>query len=94
MVGYDDTTNPVSFKFKNSWGTGWGEDGYFRVAQSVEQDTMQYGLFSLLYEGSAAVDVTNQTAATGSAAPSNMQAGSAVTWIVAVVGSVIALLAF
>lgn len=27
MVGYDDTTTPPSFKFKNSWGTGWGESG-------------------------------------------------------------------
>ena len=27
MVGYDDTSNPPSFKIKNSWGTDWGENG-------------------------------------------------------------------
>jgi C1A family cysteine protease len=27
MVGYDDTTDPPSFKIKNSWGTNWGEKG-------------------------------------------------------------------
>ena len=26
IVGYDDTLN--AFKFVNSWGTGWGDDGY------------------------------------------------------------------
>jgi hypothetical protein len=84
MVGYDDTSSPPSFKIKNSWGTGWGEDGYFRIAQTVDQDTMQYGLFGLLYQASTGIDVTNQTASVPSAATSNMQAGA--TWIVAVSG--------
>ena len=26
MVGYDDDRH--LFKFKNSWGTGWGDNGY------------------------------------------------------------------
>lgn len=49
MVGYDDTSDPPYFKIKNSWGTGWGEDGYFRVAQT--SDAGQYGLFGILAEG-------------------------------------------
>lgn len=92
MVGYDDTSSPPSFEIKNSWGTSWGEEGYFRVAQTVDQETMQYGLFGLLYEVSTGIDVTNETASVpeASAAPSNIQAGA--TWIVAVSGIVITFL--
>lgn len=32
LIGYDDTTQ--SFTLKNSWGTGWGEAGFFRIAYS------------------------------------------------------------
>lgn len=32
LVGYDDSTQ--SFILKNSWGTGWGEAGFFKVAYS------------------------------------------------------------
>jgi hypothetical protein len=90
MVGYDDTSSPPSLKIKNSWGTSWGEEGYFRVAQTVDQSTMQYGLFGLLYEVSTGIDVTNETASVPSAAPSNIQDGA--TWIVAVSGIAITFL--
>jgi C1A family cysteine protease len=48
MVGYDDTSDPTYFKFKNSWGDSWGEDGYFRVAQTEKGS---YGLFAILAHG-------------------------------------------
>ena len=31
IVGWDDTTNPPCWLCKNSWGTGWGESGYFKI---------------------------------------------------------------
>jgi len=49
MVGYDDTAEIPYFKMKNSWGTQWGESGYFRVAQTPGIGT--YGLFGILAEG-------------------------------------------
>lgn len=48
MVGYNDTHDPPYFLIKNSWGTNWGEDGYFKVAQTAKGD---YGLFGVLAEG-------------------------------------------
>jgi len=32
LVGWDDTSSPPCWIGKNSWGTGWGESGFFRIA--------------------------------------------------------------
>lgn len=31
LVGYDKTASPPYWKIRNSWGTGWGEDGYIKI---------------------------------------------------------------
>ena len=31
-VGFDLTQKTPFYKIKNSWGSGWGESGYFRMA--------------------------------------------------------------
>jgi hypothetical protein len=49
LVGYDDKSDPPYFKLKNSWGTSWGEDGYFRIAQTPANGA--YGLFGMLSHG-------------------------------------------
>jgi len=41
-VGYADTY----WKVKNSWGTGWGEGGYIRLARGVSQREGQCGILS------------------------------------------------
>ena len=50
MVGYNDTAETPYFRFKNSWGTKWGEEGYFRVSQK-EIASGPYGLFGIYGEG-------------------------------------------
>ncbi len=40
MVGYDD--NEECWILKNSWGTGWGESGWFRIAYDADMIIM-YG---------------------------------------------------
>jgi C1A family cysteine protease len=41
LVGYDD--NLQCFKVKNSWGTTWGENGYFRVSYDDVTDGLKFG---------------------------------------------------
>jgi hypothetical protein len=62
LVGYDDTHDPPYWKIKNSWSTGWGEDGYVRIAQT-ETSVGPYGLFGVLVHGvvpDLAYNVTEQ----------------------------------
>lgn len=44
IVGYDD--GQQCFKVKNSWGTGWGEEGYFRIAYDDVTDDVQFGTYA------------------------------------------------
>jgi len=41
IVGYDDANQ--CFKVKNSWGTGWGEAGYFRIGYDQMKNSVQFG---------------------------------------------------
>ena len=47
LVGYND--NEQCFIVKNSWGTWWGEDGYFKIAYSEINGTTQFGDYTIAY---------------------------------------------
>jgi len=49
VVGYDDTNQ--AFIVKNSWGTGWGEAGFFQIAYTEVGGTSRFGYSVLVYDG-------------------------------------------
>ncbi|GAX25413.1 hypothetical protein FisN_5Lh516 [Fistulifera solaris] len=61
MVGYNDSHNPPYWKLKNSWSRDWGEDGYFRIAQTNPSGNFSWGLFGVLSEGSMVNQAFNRT---------------------------------
>jgi hypothetical protein len=57
IIGYDDTNR--CFIVKNSWGTGWGESGFFRIDYNEVTDRkIQFGYYTIAYTGYAAVQNT------------------------------------
>ena len=64
IVGYDDVGQ--YFIAKNSWGTGWGEAGYFRIAYSEVGGTSGFGEYSIAYSNTPpAVDSITVSAPNG-----------------------------
>jgi hypothetical protein len=51
IVGYSDAGQ--YFIVKNSWGAGWGESGYFRIAYSELGTVVSFGQYTMRYAGSA-----------------------------------------
>jgi C1A family cysteine protease len=48
LVGYNDAGQ--YFIVKNSWGAGWGESGYFRIAYSDVTSVVNFGYSGIAYE--------------------------------------------
>lgn len=51
IVGYDDEEE--YFIVKNSWGTGWGESGYFKIDYSQLANEVEFGYYTIAYETEA-----------------------------------------
>jgi hypothetical protein len=49
IIGYDDVSQ--YFVVKNSWGTWWGESGFFRIAYSELNSPVGFGDWTIAYVG-------------------------------------------
>ncbi len=80
IVGYDNVGQ--YFIVKNSWGTGWGESGFFRIAFSELNSVVNFGRSSLAY--SSVVPQINSISVTSPNGGENWESGSltskAITW--------------
>jgi C1A family cysteine protease len=77
IVGYDDVGG--YFIAKNSWGTNWGESGYFRVAYSQVNSAVGFGEYTIAYESGSTPPPTPTCTYTlsGMNKPFTAQGGSA-----------------
>lgn len=50
IVGYNDAGQYLTVK--NSWGTGWGENGFFRIAYSEMDNSVNFGLSTIAFRAS------------------------------------------
>lgn len=51
VVGFDDAQR--AFIVKNSWGSGWGEAGYFMISYDEVGGTSRFGFSSIVHDGYA-----------------------------------------
>ncbi len=54
LVGYSDAGQ--YFIVKNSWGAGWGENGFFRLAYSEISSVTSFGLNTIAYKSGSTKD--------------------------------------
>jgi len=86
-VGYDDTLQ--AFIVKNSWGSGWGEAGYFMIAYSEVTGTSRFAYSALAYDGydDGTCVQANPTVVLSPSATQSVMPGSTVTYTMSVINN-------
>jgi len=59
LVGYDDPGQ--YFICKNSWGTWWGDSGFFKIAYSQINSVVNFGDYTIAYDDAIPPDTETET---------------------------------
>ena len=87
IIGYNDADQ--YFIVKNSWGIGWGEGGFFRIAYSQLTSQVQFGDWTIAYQRSAPAPCTYSISPTrqnfpgkGGSGTVSVSTGASCSWTV------------
>jgi C1A family cysteine protease len=78
IVGYSDAGQ--YFIAKNSWGTGWGESGYFRIAYSQLDNSVHFGDWTIAYSSCSISPSSRSLGSSSGSGSISVTCGESCSW--------------